>query len=102
MPKNSFQYSFKLCTGLMLFKDYNLNIIFVRCNAESVTSSFPEPFEVSKHELYQVVTNCLGHVFSPSFFTQSSQKLTKKPKVYFHANYYMGLDDAGTVSLAAK
>ena len=30
------------------------------------------------------VTNCLGHVFfSPSLFTKSSQKLSKKPKVDF-------------------
>ena len=27
--------------------------------------AFPEPLEVSKNEWYNVVTNCLGHGFSP-------------------------------------
>ena len=41
-----------------------------------------EPLEVSKHEGYHVVTNCLGHVFIPSLLTKSCQKLSKKkPKV---------------------
>ena len=41
-------------------------------------SSSPEQPEVSKHEWYHVVTNCLGHDFSQSLFTKSSQKIVKK------------------------
>ena len=48
--------------------------MFVRLNL----LFFSEPHEVSKHEWYHVVTNCLGHVFIPSLFTKSSRKLSKK------------------------
>ena len=47
-------------------------------------------FEASKHEWYNVVINCMGHVFSTSLLNKSSQKLSKKPNVDFRVNYYMG------------
>ena len=50
--------------------------------------SSPEPLEVSKHEWYHIVSNCLGHVFTPS--------IVKKPKVDFCIHYYTGLDDPGS------
>ena len=36
-----------------------------------------------ERSLLPIIANCLGHVFSPSLFTKSSQKLSKKPKVDF-------------------
>ena len=46
-----------------------------------------EIFEVENAQRYISVSklsqNCLGHVFSPSLFNKSSQKLLKKPKVAF-------------------
>ena len=51
------------------------------CNADWVRISSSPEFEVSKHEWYHVVTNCMCHVFSQSLFTKSRQKFSKKQKV---------------------
>ena len=50
------------------------------CLFVSISSSL-ELLEVSKHEWYHVVTNCLGNVFSPSFFTTNQPEIVKMPKV---------------------
>ena len=40
-----------------------------------------------------------GHIFSPSLFTKSRQKLSKKAKVNFQVNYYIGSDESGSVDM---
>jgi len=78
--------------------DSNLPNISVNCNPESLPmwmrsgiSSYFEALEVSKHKWYHVVTNCLCHVFSPSVFTKSKQKLSKRAKRQFSNNLLHGL-----------
>ena len=39
-----------------------------------------EPLEVWKHEWYHVVTNCQGHVLSPSGLPKVAKNCQKKPK----------------------
>ena len=48
----------------------------------------PEQLEVSKHEWYHVVTNCQGHVLSPSGLPKVAKNCQEKPKVDFGVNYY--------------
>ena len=43
----------------------------------------PEPLEVWKHEWYHVVTNCQGHVLSPSDLPKVAKKHQKKLKFVF-------------------
>ena len=45
--------------------------------------SSPKLLEVSKHEWYHVVTNCLNHVFITSLFSQSSQKFDPVLEILF-------------------
>ena len=40
----------------------------------------PRPLEVWKHEWYHVVTNCQGHVLSPSGLPKVAKNRQKKPK----------------------
>ena len=42
--------------------------------------SSPGPLEVWKHEWYHVVTNCQGHVLSPSGLPKVAKNRQKKPK----------------------
>ena len=46
-----------------------------------------EPLEVWKHEWYHVVTNCQGHVLSPSGLPKVAKKHQKKPKFAFPHKY---------------
>ena len=43
--------------------------------------SSPEPLEVWRHEWYHVVTNCQGHVLSPSALPKVAKKRQKKAKI---------------------
>ena len=47
----------------------------------------PGPVEVWKHEWYHVVTNCQGHVLSPSGLPKVAKKRQKKPKFAFPYKY---------------
>ena len=47
----------------------------------------PEPVELWKHEWYHVVTNCQGHVLSPSGLPKVAKKRQKKPKFAFPYKY---------------
>ena len=49
--------------------------------------SLPRPLEVWKHEWYHVVTNCQGHVLSPSGLPKVAKKRQKKPKFAFPYKY---------------
>ena len=45
------------------------------------------PLEVWKHEWYHVVTNCQGHVLSPSGLPKVAKNRQKKPKIAFPYKY---------------
>ena len=49
--------------------------------------SSPGPLEIWKHEWYHVVTNCQGHVLSPSGLPKVAKKRQKKPKFAFPYKY---------------
>ena len=49
--------------------------VFVRVLSPS------KPLEVWKHEWYHVVTNCQGHVLSPSGLPKVAKNHQKKPKI---------------------
>ena len=49
--------------------------------------SSPRQLEVWKHEWYHVVTNCQGHVLSPSGLPKVAKKHKKKPKLVFPCKY---------------
>ena len=49
--------------------------------------SSPGLLEVWKHEWYHVVTNCQGHVLSPSGLPKVAKKHQKKPKFVFPYKY---------------
>ena len=55
----------------------------VVCCLSICVLSPPEPLEVWKHEWYHVVTNCQGHVLSPSGLPKVAKNRQKKPKFAF-------------------
>ena len=52
-----------------------------------VCLSSPGPLEVWKHEWYHVVTNCQGHVLSPSGLPKVAKNHQKMPKIAFPYKY---------------
>ena len=58
----------------------SVNVCDRVCLCVRILSS-PEPLEVWKHEWYHVVTNCQGHVLSPSGLPKVAKKRQKSQKL---------------------
>ena len=82
----------KICTNLTTIC---VNVRDRVCCLSVCPLSPPGPVEVWKNEWYHVVTNCQGHVLSPSGLPKVAKNV-KKPKVDFCTNCYTGSDDSSS------